>query len=134
MTSLGTVSAEVARRSDLAPLQRLVDAKVRVTGVFGTEHTSKLQLIGYRVLINSLDHIEVLQAPGIPGRDMPIRPIAQLMQYPGDSATSSRVQIRGHVTARVAGALYVEDDSGAVRVNAATSLAPGDVVVSDARR
>jgi signal transduction histidine kinase/ActR/RegA family two-component response regulator len=60
---------------------------------------------------------------------MPIRQIAQLMQYSGSFAASSRVKVRGRVTALMAGALYVEDDSGAVRVNMSTSPAvPGDIV------
>jgi len=129
MTALGTVQAELPVGSDIAALRALVDAKVRVTGVFATQHTSKLQLIGYRVLINSLDKIQVLQAADRAGQSLPIRPIAGLMQYAGNLATSSRVRIRGHVTARVPGALYVEDDSGAARVNDTTSPAvPGDIV------
>jgi signal transduction histidine kinase/ActR/RegA family two-component response regulator len=129
MTSLGPVRAQLARHSGLGTLQHLVDAKVRVTGVFATQHTGQLQLIGYRVLINSPDHIEVLQPATMPGRDVPIRPIAQLLQYSGDSAISSRVQIRGRITARLPGALYVEDDSGAVRISTATSsVEPGEIV------
>jgi signal transduction histidine kinase/CheY-like chemotaxis protein len=129
MTSLGPVRAQVPRGSDASRLQQLVGAKVRVTGVFATQHTSKLQLIGYRVLINGLDQIEVLEPAAIPGRDLQIRPIAQLMQYSGGFAAGSRVQIHGRVTARVPDALYVEDDSGAVRVNTVTStVMPGDVV------
>jgi len=129
MTSLGPVRAQLEPSTDSGLLQQLVGAKVRITGVFATQHTSKLQLIGYRVLINSLEHIEVLQPADITERDMPIRPIARLMQYTSGQATSSRVRIRGRVTARVPGAVYVEDDSGAVRVNATTSpVVPGDIV------
>ncbi len=129
MTVLGPVRAQLAQPGDLTPLRKLVDAKVRVTGLFATEHTSQLQLIGYRVLINSLEHIEVLRPAGIAGRDLPIRPIAQLMHYSGDLATSARVHVRGRITARAPDAVYVEDDSGAVRVNAAASpVVPGDVV------
>lgn len=129
MTAIGPVRAELARPADLAGLQKLVDAKVRVTGVFATVHTSKLELIGYRVLINSLAEIDVLRPANLPGRDTQIRPIAQLMQYSGDLAPSARVRIRGRVTARAQDALYVEDDSGAVRVSADASAAvPGDVV------
>jgi signal transduction histidine kinase/ActR/RegA family two-component response regulator len=129
MTAFGPVSAQLARPSDLAALRERVDAKVRVTGVFATQHTSQLRLIGYRILINSLEHIEVLQEAGLPARDIPIRPISDLMKYSGDLATSSRVHIRGRITARGPDVLYVEDDSGAVRVTAMTSaLVPGDVV------
>jgi hypothetical protein len=69
MTSLGPVRAQLARHSGLGTLQRLVDAKVRVTGVFATQHTGQLQLIGYRVLINSLDHISEKYCSRQPCRD-----------------------------------------------------------------
>ncbi len=128
MTAIGPVRADLARPADLAALQKLVDAKVRVTGVFATVHTDKLEMIGYRVLINSLAEIDVLRPANLQGTGTPIRPIAQLMQYSGDRATSARVRIRGRVTARTQDALYVEDDSGAVRVNADTSAVPGDLV------
>ncbi len=129
MTALGPVSAQVARRSDFGALQKLVDSRVRVTGVFATQHTGRLQLTGYRVLINSLDDIEVLRTAGAAARETRYRPIAQLLQYSGDAATSARVRIRGHVTARALDDLYVEDESGAVRVSAGSSpVTPGDVV------
>jgi signal transduction histidine kinase/CheY-like chemotaxis protein len=129
MTSLGPVTAKVVRISDRDQLQTLIDAKVRIKGVFATVFTNKKELIGYRLLINSLDQIQVLQAARTAARDTPIRPIAQLMQYSGEIFTSPRARIRGHVTARALGYLYVEDDSGAVRVSAGSSQAmPGDVV------
>jgi signal transduction histidine kinase/CheY-like chemotaxis protein len=129
MTAIGPVRAELARPADLAALQKLVDAKVRVTGVFATLHTLKLDIIGYRVLINSLHQIQVLRPANFAGKGTRIRPIAELMQYSGDLATGARVRIRGRVTARTRDALYVEDDSGAVRVNADTAaVLPGDSV------
>jgi len=129
MTALGPVAAQLARPADLAALRALGDAKVRATGVFATQHNTKLQLIGYRLLINSLQQVDVLRAAGMPGWDMPILSIAQLMQYSGEFATSPRVHIRGRVTAAVPGAIYVEDDSGAVRVDAVTSaVVPGAVI------
>jgi len=129
MTAIGPVRAQLARPADLRGLQKLVDAKVRVTGVFATVHTSKLELIGYRVLINSLAEIDVLRPAHFAGEGTQIRPIAQLLQYSGDLATSARVRIRGRVTALAQDALYVEDDSGAVRVSAdASAIVPGNVV------
>jgi signal transduction histidine kinase/CheY-like chemotaxis protein len=129
MTSLGPVTAKVTRVSDVKRLQTLIDAKVRIKGVFATVFTNKQELIGYRLLINSLDQIEVLKAAGTAGGDTPIRPIAELMQYSSDLSTSPRARIRGHVTARALGFLYVEDDSGAVRVSAGSSrVMPGEVV------
>jgi signal transduction histidine kinase/CheY-like chemotaxis protein len=123
------VTTKVVRTSDRAQLQSMVDAKVRIKGVFASLFTIKQELLGYRVLINSLDQVEVIQAPSGTGRAAPVRPIAQLMQYSGGFTTGLRAKIHGHVTARVPGYFYVEDDSGAVLVSAGASHAvPGDVV------
>jgi signal transduction histidine kinase/CheY-like chemotaxis protein len=128
-TSLGLVTGKVARLSDRERLHALVDAKVRVKGVFATVFTHKHELIGYRILTNSLDQIEVLQAPNTTPAGTPLRPIAQLMQFSDDPKAAPRARIRGHVTARAQGYLYVEDDSGAVRVSAGQSaVVAGDVV------
>ena len=129
MTSLGPVAAQMALPSERDALRHLMDAKVRVKGVFATQHTFKLELIGYRILINSVHDIDVLQPPSPLLSNQPVRPIAELMQYSGDISRSVRTSIHGSVTARVTGGLYVEDDSGAVRVNAGPSpVEPGDVV------
>ena len=133
MTSLGPVTAKLARVGDYdAQLNKLVDAKVRIRGVFASLFTKRQVLIGYRILISSMDQIEVLEPAHTADPNMPARPIAQIMQYSGEVVSSPRVRIRGHVTARTAGSLYVEDDSGAVRVSAgSTKVAPGDVVDVD---
>jgi signal transduction histidine kinase/ActR/RegA family two-component response regulator len=129
MTSLGIVEVQVAQRIGRAALQHLIDATIRVTGVFATVHTGKLELIGYRILVNWPDQVEVLQEATMSDRARPIRPIAELMRYSGDLANSARVRIRGHITARTSDALYVEDESGAVRVIGSSSrVQPGDGV------
>jgi signal transduction histidine kinase/DNA-binding response OmpR family regulator len=129
MTALGPVTTKLVLLSDVDRLRGLIDAKVRVHGVFATLFTNRQELIGYRLLINSMDQVEVLQPPSVIGRDAPIRPIAALMQYSGEMSTSPRARIRGRVTASVPGYLYVEDDSGAVRVAAGTSrVESGEVI------
>jgi signal transduction histidine kinase/DNA-binding response OmpR family regulator len=129
VTSLGVVSAELAGVSNLEHLQALVDAKVRVRGVFATLFTNKHELRGYHLLVNSLDQIELLRASTNAGREIAIRPIAELTQFSGELSESPRARVRGRVTAHPPGYLYVEDDSGAVRVKAASSHAlPGEVV------
>ncbi|HEY2686039.1 MAG TPA: response regulator [Steroidobacteraceae bacterium] len=129
MTPLGTVTAKLQRSADKAGLESLLDAKVRVRGVFASIFTNKQELIGYRILLNNLDQVEVLQPANAAQRDTPIRPIARLMQYSGELSTSPRVHIRGRVTAKAQGFLFVEDDSGAVRVSASASPVPLGAVI-----
>ena len=129
VTSLGMVTAKLTRISDRDRLRKLVDAKVRVRAVFATQFTKKQELRGYRILINSLDQVEVLRASAATASEIPVRPIVQLTQYFGETSASPRVRIRGVVTARTPRLMYVEDDSGAVRLNMNSSPAqPGDVV------
>jgi hypothetical protein len=54
-TSLGMVTGELRRVDDREQLRKLIDAKVRVQGVFAAFFTKKGELRGYRILINSLD-------------------------------------------------------------------------------
>ena len=129
VTSLGTVTGKLTRISDRERLRQLVDAKVRVHGVFATLFTTKQVLRGYRILLSSMDQVEVLRAPPAGAGEIPIRPIVQLTQFSGATSASSRVRVRGVVTARTSRFLYVEDDSGAVRITMNPSPAqPGDVV------
>jgi signal transduction histidine kinase/CheY-like chemotaxis protein len=129
MTAMGPVTTKLVLLSDRVRLQNLIDAKVRIHGVFATLFTNRQELIGYRLLINSMDQVEVLQLPSIVGRVAPVRPIAALMQYAGEMSATARARIHGHVTATEPGYLFVDDGSGAVRVAAGpTQVETGDTV------
>jgi signal transduction histidine kinase/DNA-binding response OmpR family regulator len=129
MTALGPVTIRMSRLSDRDRLQSLIDAKVRVRGIFATLFNNRHEMIGYRILIDSLEQVEVLEPATVRSLDVPFRPIAALLQYEVPGSASPRKRIRGRVTASVPGYLYVEDDSGAVRVAAGTSrFAPGEVI------
>ncbi|HEY6924134.1 MAG TPA: hypothetical protein VI653_11750, partial [Steroidobacteraceae bacterium] len=126
-TALGLVTARMTRGSDRKRLERLVDAKVRVHGVFAVFFTKKAELRGYRILINSFDQIEVLQTPA--DAAIPLRPIANLTQYLGKASTSRRVRVRAVVTGRTTRFMYIQDESGAARVTVNSSAVQiGDVV------
>ena len=128
-TSFGIVTAKLARTGDRVRLEHLVDARVRARGVFATDFTKKQQLRGYRLLLNSLDQVQVVQPSSTASQEIPVRPIAQLMQFSGDINASPRSRIHGVVTAQTAGLLYVEDDSGAARVQVTSASAQADDVV-----
>jgi signal transduction histidine kinase/DNA-binding response OmpR family regulator len=128
-TELGLTTVRVAHISDRAALTALVDARVRMRGVLVTIFTTKQELRGYQLLLNSIDEVAVLQKPETGNDALRPRPIAQLMQFSADEARSPRARIRGVITARTPTALYVEDDTGATRVQARSSNARlGDFV------
>jgi signal transduction histidine kinase/DNA-binding response OmpR family regulator len=129
MTNLGLVSVKLARTADRGPLAKLVDTRVRMQGVFATVFTPTHELRAYRLLVDSLNEIDVLQPPSADHGEVRLRPIAQIMQFSGEEARSPRARVRGIVTAQTPQLLYVEDDSGASRVQARASNAQlGDVV------
>jgi signal transduction histidine kinase/CheY-like chemotaxis protein len=129
VTELGLTTIKVARSSDREALAALVDARVRMQGVLVSLFTTKQELQGYQLLLPSIDELVVLQQPETNSTELRPRPIAQLMQFAAEEARSPRARIRGVVTARTPAALYVEDDGGAMRVQARSSDAqPGDVV------
>ncbi len=128
-SELGLTTVRVARISDRAALAGLVDARVRIRGVLASIFTRKQELRGYQLLMPSIDELEVIQMPTAGSVDIRPRPIGKVMQFSGEEARSPRVRVRGVVTARTAQALYVEDESGAIRVQARASNAQlGDVV------
>ena len=126
-TPLGLVTARMTRVSDRKRLEHMVDAKVRVHGVFAVFFTKKAELRGYRILINSLDQVEVLQTPA--DAAIPLRPVANLTRYLGKASTSRRVRVHAVVTGRTARFMYIQDESGAARVTVNSSAVQiGDVV------
>ena len=126
-TPLGLVTARMTRGGDRKRLEQIVDAKVRVHGVFAVFFTKKAELRGYRILINSPDEIEILQAPA--DAEIPLRPLANLTRYLGKASTSRRVRVRAVVTGRTTRFMYVQDESGAARIAVNSSaIQVGDVV------
>jgi len=129
LTSLGMVTAKLTRSSDRERLRKLVDAKVRMHGVFAVFFTQKAAIRGYRFLMSSLDQVEVLQPPPGEAGEIPLRPLSQLTQFLGETAVSRRVRVRGLVTARSMHVIYVEDGSGAAKIAVDSAHGqPGDVV------
>src|SRR3569833_872370 len=129
MTPVGLVKAKLTQIDDRERLRKLVDAKVRVRGVFSTQYTKGHELRGYRILVNSLDQVELLWQPAGGGGEIPLRPIVQLTHYLGDISAGPRKRVRGGVTAATPDFIYVEDDSGAFRIKKSSALVrPGDIV------
>ena len=128
-SELGLISVRVARIRDRAALTPLVDARVRLKGVLVSIFTRTQELRGYELMLNSIDELEVLQRPSAGAEELRPRPIAQLMQFSGAENRGPRARVQGVVTALTPQSLYVEDESGAIRIQARESNAQlGDLV------
>jgi two-component sensor histidine kinase len=98
---------------DVAPLQRLVDAEVEVSGVFAVIHRAR-RVVGYRLLVQHPDRIVVTRPAADP--DAPtVWPIAQLFTYWPSGRPLHRISIRGVVTGVFHPDLaYVDDGTAGV--------------------
>jgi signal transduction histidine kinase/CheY-like chemotaxis protein len=108
----------------------LVGARVRIRGVCGSVFNEKHQLMGMKLLVPSLDLIEVEWRPEGDPFALPVRAITGLLEFDPAQPERNRVRVRGTVTLPAADRLFVSDDTGglAVRTTVPARFAPGDVV------
>jgi two-component sensor histidine kinase len=106
---------------DAAPLQRLVDAEVEVSGVFAVIHRAR-RIVGYRLLVQHPDHIVVTRPA--PQPDPPtVWPIAQLFTYWPAGRPLHRISVRGVVTGVFhPDRVYVDDGTAGVLCETAGRL------------
>jgi PAS domain S-box-containing protein len=131
VTAFGQVRALVMSAPPLSELEDMIDAKVRVRGVFSTSFTRDGVLTGYRMFVNSVTDIDVVRGSQTNAANLRPRPIKQLLQFTSDASTSRRSRISGLVTLRTPDSLFVEDETGSVQVisrDARLRVAAGDSV------
>jgi signal transduction histidine kinase len=109
-----------------ALVKGLVDAAVRVRGVGVTALDDQGRIQGTHLLIPSLEHVDVVEAPVDP-EALPVRPIGSLLGLSGPRESYHRVKVAGVVTLQENQKLFLQDDSGA-----ALAIFKEDVVL-DAR-
>ena len=117
MSSLGQVSVRLVDVSDHAAIDSLVDSRVRMRGVFGTAFTDDGVLAGYRIIVPSLQLIQTLTPASTSAAQEP-QPIRELLRFSSEAHAGQRARVRGVVTLRGLGELYVQDDSGGILVQA----------------
>lgn len=116
---------------DRARPERLVGARVRLSGVAGTLFNDRRQLSGVRIFVPGWDHVDIREAGPENVYAVDRKPIGSLMNYSAREERDRMTRIVGTVTHRSGqGALYVQDQSGAVEVRRAKgpSVVPGDRV------
>jgi len=134
---LGTVNGNFRavipnhRYGDPLPLH-LVDAEVRVRGVFGSLVNDRRQLIGMRLFVPTLAEIEVVRpAPVTDPFALPVRPVGAIMQFSAEAPDGHRVRVQGTVTLSQPGrGLFLRGGGSGLWVQSRqlTALVPGDRV------
>ncbi len=109
----------------------LIDSRVRLHGICGSETNPRKQLVGVVLYVPSLAEVTTLEAAEPESLTGPPTPIGTLQQFGHANLTGHRLKLAGTVTAVLpAHGFYLKDESGSVYVNSRqqTSLKPGDKV------
>ena len=110
-------------------LHSLVDARVRIHGVFSVLYNSRRQLVGYQLLVGAPTDIKVLEPAVRNPFEMERTPIQSLLSYSANTQYGHRVRVEGTVTLVEPDFLYLQDASGGVEVRGDTlSIRVGDHV------
>jgi PAS domain S-box-containing protein len=128
MTNIGSIRTGIVMPQRVH-LESLIDARVRIRGVFATIFNQYRQLSAYRLAVGSLDLVRILQAAPPDPFSTPAGPIKDLLHYSGKSSFTHRARVEGTVTLRREGLLYIEDKTGGLEIqeNDATARI-GDLV------
>ena len=108
-----------------------LNARVQFQGVCDTVVDERHQLSTVRVLIPSVQHVQILQRGSIESSDLPRTVIGDLLRFSPTGELQQRVRIEGSVSATplpMQGSFYLQDHSGGVLVRTApaATVTPGD--------
>jgi signal transduction histidine kinase/CheY-like chemotaxis protein len=118
----------------LAPpeaLSRLVDTKVRLTGVCGSLFNQRRQLQGPQMFVPGAEFVRPLEPVGRDAFSAPARSIGSLLQFVPGADPDHRVRVHGVVVmSRRLGPTWIEDSTGGLTISShlPLDLAAGDVV------
>ncbi|TAE92146.1 MAG: sensor histidine kinase [Verrucomicrobia bacterium] len=108
----------------------LVDAKIRVTGVFAPSFNLRSQITAIKIHINNIESITVLKPPPKDPFSAPRVELDRLLQFSPTLERDHRVVTSGVVTFAAPGRFfYLQDGQKGIRVQSTqTGLHPGDIV------
>jgi len=98
--------------------ERLVDARVRIRGVCGSQFGQQRQFVGIQMFLPSLGDVEIVE-PATDVRQLPRQSIETLLKFASFAGTERRIRIHGVVTFRQGPRLYVQEGPSGVRVQLA---------------
>ncbi len=96
--------------------RHLVDARVRLRGVCGTEFNRASQFVGVQLFLTRLEDITLVDEAPVDPFAAPVEPARALFRWSGVAASGHRVHVRGEVTWRSGRQLYLRDASGDIGV------------------
>jgi diguanylate cyclase (GGDEF)-like protein len=97
-------------------IRSLEDARVHARGVCAEIFNSRRQLIGLQLEVSRPQDIKVLVPGNLHPFQMPATAINQLLRFSPDAHFDHRIKVSGVVTVLGKGFLYVQDQTGGVRI------------------
>ncbi len=116
ITPIGPVAGLILNASNEQSLNQLVDARVRVRGVFSSTFTPSRVLTGYRIFIDSPTNFTILRSGTNSSAELPVTPIGELLHYKEGDTNGRRKRVQGVVTLRNATDIYLQDTSGSLDI------------------
>jgi signal transduction histidine kinase len=127
-TGLGKVRVSTPGAPYISGPMRLVGAKVRLRGPFGTVFNQYRQLIGYSLFVGSDSEIKVLQAAPKDAFSLPRTALKDVLGYSKALESSlMRVRVAGTVTIARKNSLFIQDETGGVEVHTTGATVPAGV-------
>jgi len=110
--------------------EKLVDSTVKIRGVCASYFNMQRQLFDVRLLIAQPEDLTVISPAPAEPFTIPARSIEQLMQFTPHGRYGHRVKVRGVVSYKREGVLYIQDGQEGLYVETGQSgsLLPGEVV------
>ena len=109
---------------------RLVDAKVKVTGVCAALFNRSYQLIDVWLAVPTARQISVEEPPPADPFSVPLRPISSLMAFTARNTSEHRVRVQGTVTLQRPRGVFIQDGGQGLYIRSLPKvpLRPGDRV------
>ena len=109
---------------------RLIDTKVKVTGVCASLFNANNQLIGVRLDVPTSRQISVEEPPLADPFSVPVRPISSLMAFTAQNTSEHRVRVQGTVTLQRPRGTFIQDGRQGLYIQSLPGepVRPGDRV------
>lgn len=108
----------------------LLDAKIRIQGVCGSEFNRRRQLVGFHLQVPSLKYVQVESRP-VAIAALPLRPISDFGTFQPQAQPGHRERVQGVITyLDPHEPIYMQDGTGSLEVN--SDNRPGSLKVGDA--
>jgi len=124
------LAVQVLDPAGLAGRDRLLDSKVRVTGVVGSVRNTRGEFLAPRLVANGTADVVVVDPSSSDVTGVPIIPLAELGRYQFEPRTTRRVAVSGTVSYASPDTVFVQEGMRGIRVlpSSAVAVVPGDRV------